>query len=192
MPKVKAVVVFLLILLKIIDMITEQEEINGVVIIYDAYVKREMDAYRAWMPFTFGLTLEIINFTHDYFYMDRDKPVISVYIGYERDRYRTIELSVKMREAGYGEAELFTMDAFIGGPRDGFKIFLSNFMERFRKNIVRSAVMEKIELYRNPPKPIIDWKITKMAGLALANTAIKLAVAFILVFSFIIYICLNR
>lgn len=171
----------------------ETEEIMGIIINYDYYVKRDMDRIGIWMPFSYEIAASCFRFLNDNFFFEREKPEISIWIGYDNASHnRAIEFSVRIKETGYGEAELFTMDLFDGtymgvqAPAN----FVKSVMERFNKNILRSAIMEKIELYRNPPKPIVDWFSLKMGGLTLANTAIRLAIAFCVVTVFVIYICL--
>lgn len=171
----------------------EREEIMGIVINYDAYVKRDMDRQMMWMPFSYEIAASCFRFLNDNFYFEMYKPEMSIYIGYNYASHnREIELSVRIKETGYGEAELFTMDLFMdryAGPRET-GAFAKSFMERFQKNILRSAIMEKIDLYRHPPKPIVDWFSLKMGGLTLANTAIRLAIAFCVVTVLVIYMCL--
>lgn len=172
----------------------EREEIMGIVINYDAYVKRDMERYLMWIPFSYEIAASCFRFLNDNFFFERDKPELSIYIGYDYASHnRAIELSVRIKETGYGEAELFTMDIFDRSYSDvhGCANFVKSFMERFQKNILRSAVMEKIDLYRHPPKPIVDWFPIKMGGLMLANTAIRLAIAFCVVTVFVIYMCLS-
>lgn len=175
-------------------MMNEREEIMGIVIYYDRYVKNEMERNRMWMPFTYEIAASCFRFLTDNFFFERDKPEISIWIGYDYASHnRAIELSVRIKETAYGEAELFTMDIFERSYLDAqaTRNFVNNFMERFHKNILRSAVMEKIDLYRHPPKPIVDWFPIKMGGLMLANTAIRLAIAFCVVTVLVIYMCLS-
>lgn len=163
-------------------MINETEEIMGIRINYDAYVKRDIDEYRLWMPFTYEVAAATFKFVNDNFWFEKEKPEIMVSIHYDYASHnRAIELSVRIKETGYGEAELFTMDIFNGsfGPEAFPRGFVGNFMERFQRNLIRSAVMEKIELYRNPPKPLINWRLTDLTGLALARTAIGLSSVFV-------------
>lgn len=175
-------------------MIAEHEEIMGININYDAYVKRDIDQYRLWMPFTYEVAAAIFKFVNDNFWFEKEKPEIMVSIHYDyASRNRAIELSVRIKETGYGEAELFTMDIFGGSyhPEAFPRGFVGNFMERFQRNLIRSAVMEKIELYRNPPMPKINWRLTRLTGLALANTAIWLSSSFVFMAIILIYICLK-
>lgn len=175
----------------------ESEEILGIGINYDFYAKREMEQYHAWMPFTYEIASEVFKFLNDNFYFETNKPDIFVYIGTDISRCGAIELSVRIKDTGWGEAELFTMDIYsgmYGSMGSSMRGFAKNFMERFQKNLIRTAVMEKIHFYRNPPKPAINWNLinlANMSGLMMARCAMALGICFCVVASGIVYACLS-